>query len=115
MNDKWYKKGARLLIGTSAIYIWMGVQKLVTLAGVTDPYMTLFGRQLLLLTLSGLTLFYAVDLISSRIGLLEMKQQDEEKDKDDTDDQEENEKGKEANLGVKEEVAFDEEAETLLR
>lgn len=97
-----------------AIYIWMGVQKFVTLAGVTDPYMTLFGRQLLPLTLSGLTLFYAVDLISSRIGLLEMKQQDGEKDGD-TSDQEENEKGKEPNFGVKGEVASDEERESLLR
>jgi len=92
LNDTWYKKGARLLIGMGAIYIWMGLQTLVTLAGVTEAYTVLFGRQLLLLTLSGLTLFYAVDLISIRIGLLEMKQQDGEKDGDDTEDQEENEK-----------------------
>ena len=72
VKDLWYKKAARLALATALYYISMGVQKLVSKAGFSDPYVLLFAKQFVPFLLIGLSTFYFVDLISSRVGLIEI-------------------------------------------
>lgn len=110
VRDLWYKKGARLAIAIALSYIWMGVQKLVSKAGFTDPYIVLFAKQFVPFALIGLSTFYFADLISSRVGLFEMmNKQDDNGEKDE--EKNINVSDKEANEGVIEFFAPNEDEE----